>query len=63
MPSEVIGDVRRLLGEIMEKVLQVDLYSKPDYAVIKEKLAKILAVVEGTDPHLISVDSAFEMTF
>ena len=58
--SETVDDVRRLLGEIVTHVLQVNLFSKPDYGLIKGKLIEILALVEDVDT---DSKEAFNMAF
>lgn len=46
---EKIDEVKRLFKEIMQEVLKVDVFSKPDYSSIRRKLVNILNIVEETD--------------
>lgn len=63
--EDKIDEVRRLLREIMNEVLKVNVFSKPSYAAIKQKLVDILIVVEGTtnlEPS-IDINDFFNMEF
>ena len=58
---EIVEDVRRLLGEIVTHVLQVNLFSKPDYVMIKKTLIEILGLVDGVVFQSIDSNEAFKM--
>ena len=63
VPDAVLADVRNLLAEILALVMNVDLFTKPDYSAIKQKLVSILNLVEGDSPALANMEDAFEMYF
>ena len=65
VPDIVLEDVRRLFNEIVNEVLNVNIFTKPNYSIIKSKLLVILMLVEEkVDPQSIKPDyDPFQMTF
>ena len=65
VPDKVLVDVQRLLNEIVTDVISVDVFTKPNYDLIKNKLLEILMLVDDnlTSESLKPNHDPFQMTF